>query len=847
MTTAAAGVLPAVALATLTERPGTVIGRYTLIEPIGAGGFGAVFLADQTEPVARRVALKVLKLGMDTVQVIARFEQERQALALMDHPHIAKVLDAGATDSGRPYFVMELVTGEPITVFCDQHGLAVRERLELFVQVCNAIQHAHQKGIIHRDIKPSNVLVSMLAHGGSGRGGHGGQPHAKVIDFGIAKAIESPLGGETMHTRLGQYVGTPLYMSPEQSEGSLGVDTRSDVYSLGVLLYELLTGTTPFSAPADEPTAITELQRQIREVDPPRPSARLSTSTDTLPQLAAARSTEPRRLVSLLRGELDWIAMKAIEKEPERRYQTANGLALDVGRYLAGEPVVAAPPSASYRLRKFVTRNRGPVIAAGVIALALIGGLAGTLWQARVAASERDAARKEAARATALNDFMTQMLTASNPEVQGSREVTVVEVLAKASESAGRTLAKLPEAEAEARLLLGETFRSLGKADQAAVELERAAELRAQGVGNDPVAHSRTLRSLALVHRERGEIDEALTLNQRAISLLPDTSDDAARDERATAEYELGLVLTRAGRYGEAEQHLDTSDQLIDQLQGDHPVKRAQILAARSVIAENWKGDLETAERFSTEALELQRRGAEQYLIADALNNLALIKTTRGSYDEAISLYQEAIAINKKVYGERHFVIAVNLENLGNVYMRRQQYDQALALLGEVLAIRESELGRDSLPAARTRFNMGVVASYSGDYRRAFALLDAGLRIFRAEYGERSVETALGFYYRGLAREGLGETDATLRDYESSLATFDALGAAPTEPSRLNVTQSLTRLRCRLGATAEARADIQKVLSALDPAISDHQAWIERFEKLREGCGGSTASPSPGE
>jgi eukaryotic-like serine/threonine-protein kinase len=248
MTTAQAGVLPAAALAAVTERPGTVIGRYTLIETVGAGGFGTVFLAEQTEPVARRVALKVLKLGMDTVQVIARFEQERQALAMMDHPHIAKVLDAGATDAGRPFFVMELVTGEPITTFCDAQGLSVRQRLEVFIQVCNAIQHAHQKGIIHRDIKPSNVLVSMPD----------GEPHAKVIDFGIAKAIEQPLGGETMHTRLGQFIGTPLYMSPEQSEASSDVDTRSDVYSLGVLLYELLTGTTPFEGTSSGDTSMSD-------------------------------------------------------------------------------------------------------------------------------------------------------------------------------------------------------------------------------------------------------------------------------------------------------------------------------------------------------------------------------------------------------------------------------------------------------------------------------------------------------------------------------------------------------------------------------------------------------------
>ena len=613
--------------------------------------------------------------------MIARFEQERQALAMMDHPNIAKVFDAGATAAGRPFFVMELVTGEPITTFCDTRSLSVRQRLELFVQVCNAIQHAHQKGIIHRDIKPSNILVSM----------HDGKPHAKVIDFGIAKATEQQLGGETMHTRLGQWVGTPLYMSPEQSEGSADVDTRSDVYSLGVLLYELLTGSTPFVTTADDDTSVSELQRMIREVDPPRPSARLSTSTATLPQLAAARSTEPKRLRTLLRGELDWIAMKAIEKEVERRYQTANALANDVLRYLAGEPVVAAPPSTVYRLRKFLTRHRGPVIAAAMVVLALVGGFAATLEQ-------RDAARREAARATALNQFMTQMLTASNPEgVVGAREVTVAEVLVQASKSAGDTLRNEPQAEAEARTLLGETFRALGKTDEAEAELERAVELLEIGKSGDPMGYSRALRGLGLVHRERGELDESLSFYERA-GAVPMGDDVAAIEERTTLEYEHALVLTRASRYAEAEQHLDAADRLIETLPGDDFLRRAQVLTARAVIAENWKADLEEAERMSTEALELQRRGGVPHVIADCLNNLAIIKNSRGKHDEAIALYEEAIALSRKTYGDRHPVVAVNLENLGGVYMRQGEYAKTLALLDEVLSIREASFGKDSAP-----------------------------------------------------------------------------------------------------------------------------------------------------
>ncbi len=325
---------------------GEQIGRYKLLQQIGEGGFGLVFLAEQLEPVRRQVALKIIKLGMDTHQVVARFEQERQALALMDHPHIARVLDAGSTDRGRPYFVMDLVKGEPITEYCDKHTLSIPNRLRLFEQVCLAVQHAHQKGLIHRDIKPSNVLVST----------ENGRPVPKIIDFGIAKATAGRLTEHTVFTEQFQMVGTPEYMSPEQAEGSLDIDTRADIYALGVLLYELTTGTTPFSGELRAST-YAEIQRVIREVEPPSPSRRILQSTEDLEKIAARRGTDARKLAGIVRGDLDWIVHKAIEKDRGRRYDTANGLALDIQRYLNGEPVVAAPPSAAYRLRKFVKRH----------------------------------------------------------------------------------------------------------------------------------------------------------------------------------------------------------------------------------------------------------------------------------------------------------------------------------------------------------------------------------------------------------------------------------------------------------------------------------------------------------
>ncbi len=362
----------------LAEGPGTVIGPYRLLEQIGEGGFGVVYIAEQQQPVRRKVALKVLKPGMDTRQVVARFEAERQALALMDHPHIARILDGGETASGRPYFVMELVRGVPITDFCDQGRLTIRERLALFLSVCQAVQHAHQKGIIHRDLKPSNVLVTVQDT----------VPVAKVIDFGVAKALGQELTDKTLFTGLAQMIGTPLYMSPEQAGHSgLDVDTRSDVYSLGVLLYELLTGTTPFDRERFKHAGYDQVRRIIREEEPARPSTRLSTLGRAADSVSANRQSDPRHLSQMLRGELDWVAMRALEKDRNRRYETADAFAADVQRYLNDEPVQACPASAWYRFRKFARRNRGTLATSagfGLLLLLACGVVAGSVgWALR--------------------------------------------------------------------------------------------------------------------------------------------------------------------------------------------------------------------------------------------------------------------------------------------------------------------------------------------------------------------------------------------------------------------------------------------------------------------------------
>ena len=411
-----------------TARVGVVLaGRYKLVEEIGAGGMGSVFMAQQTEPVKRAVAVKIIKAGMDSRAVLARFEAERQALAMMDHPNIAKVLDAGTTDGGRSFFAMELVKGTPITRYCDEHKLTPRQRLELFVPVCQAIQHAHQKGIIHRDIKPSNVLVAL----------YDDQPVPKVIDFGVAKAAGQSLTDKTLMTGFGAVIGTPEYMSPEQASlNNLDIDTRSDVYSLGVLLYELLTGTTPVDKKSLGQTAALEILRIVREVEARRPSAKLST-IDTLPSVAASRGTEPAKLSKLLKGELDWVVMKALEKDRRRRYETANGLARDIQRYLADEVVEARPPSVSYRVSKFVRRHKGQVMAASLVLLALVGGIVGTTLGLFEARRQEDKARQsqgETASALAI-------VESEKKEVEGSLfKAETAERLARAAEEAGRKL-----------------------------------------------------------------------------------------------------------------------------------------------------------------------------------------------------------------------------------------------------------------------------------------------------------------------------------------------------------------------------------------------------------------------
>jgi serine/threonine protein kinase len=519
---------------------GGVIGQYRLVERLGEGGFGVVYLAEQHVPMQRLVALKLLKLGLDTSQVVARFEVERQALALLDHPGIARFYDAGTTPTGRPYFVMEYVRGTRIERHADRRRLSIEERLHLFLQVCEAIEYAHQKGIIHRDLKPSNVLVSELD----------GRPAPKIIDFGIAKAVHQRLTDKTLYTERGQLIGTPGYMSPEQAAlTGLDLDTRTDVYSLGVLLYELLAGSPPFDPSAFASGGAAEVQRVIREVDPPRPSTRIRDAA-AVDEIARQRQSDPRALARVLRGELDWIVMKALEKDRTRRYGSVADLAADITRHLNDQPVSAGPPSRWYLVKKFVRRNRTLVAAAALIALALLLSVAGTgiaLIRERQAVRQATAA---AHKAREVSGFLHAMLSRLDPYASTGRDVLVHEVLDDAAARIG-SFASQPDVEAALALTLGTSYRVLGDLPKARAQLRRALELR-EALQPRGVESADVMLELALLERDSGELDAAQRTATEALEIM--RGGYGPEGERvALALDTLGEILFAARKLPEAE------------------------------------------------------------------------------------------------------------------------------------------------------------------------------------------------------------------------------------------------------------------------------------------------------
>ena len=746
------------------ERPGTDVGPYRILERIGEGGFGSVFLAEQQRPIRRRVALKVVKLGMDTRQVIARFEQERQALALMDHPNIAKVLDAGATDAGRPYFVMELVQGRPITAWCDAERATIPQRLELFTQVCRAVQHAHTKGVIHRDIKPSNILVSSAD----------GRPEVKVIDFGIAKATQQRLTELTVMTQQWQFIGTPEYMSPEQALGSLDIDTRTDVYALGVLLYELLTGTTPFDGAQLRAAAHGEIQRVLREVDPPLPSSRVTVTRRTTVAVAAMRRTEPQRLGSALRGELDWIVMRALEKERARRYDTAGDLAAEIERHLRGEPVLAAPPGAVYRIGKTLRRHRLAVGVGAVVVLALLAGTGVALWQARIAANERDAATAWAEEAEQRSreidqvaNFEAARLRAIQPSRMGAqmledlvenartgmlrrgleahvideREAQLAGLLqyvngtslaletldANIFEGALRAVDEefVDQPAVRLRLLLtmGSILIDLGLLDRAVKPLEDCLELARVHSGDEGDDTLLALNHLGDLRMAQGQPVVA-EVHFREVYEVRRSVDGAEHRETLTALNNVCISLLMQGRTSEAETCLRTVfDAPREGLGPDHPETLHVVMNLGGLMME--QGRPSEATPFFREALEQLHRtqGPDNVQSLVASSNLAFSLEEQGLLAEAEPLYRDSLDRARRGLGENHRFTLLFKSNLGFLLCSLGRLDEAEQLTTEALETRRRIHGDAQQDTLQSLHNTGVLRVAQGrtdDAERCF-------------------------------------------------------------------------------------------------------------------------------
>ncbi len=650
------------------EAAGTAIGRYRLLEKIGEGGMAVVYMAEQTEPIRRRVALKIIKLGMDTEQVIARFEAERQALAMMDHPNIAKVFDAGATEAGRPYFVMELVTGVSITEYCDANHLSTQGRLALFVQVCSAIQHAHQKGIIHRDIKPSNVMVTM----------HDGKPVPKVIDFGIAKATKQRLTEKTLFTRYARIIGTPAYMSPEQAELSdLDIDTRSDIYSLGVLLYELLTGSTPFSERRLREAGYVEMQRVIREEEPTKPSTKLSTLGDTLTDVARRRSCSPDLLRKALRGDLDWIVMKALEKDRTRRYDSIGALAGDVERHLRSEPVSAGPSRISYRTKKFLERHgRLVVVSIALVTLILIGLITSIALYLR--------AEKARAETQAVTAFLADnLLGAVYPREAKGQEVTVEYILQSASTRLDNDFTGSPLVEASIRMAVGMTYQKMSQYPAAEPHLKRATEIRVRYLGEDDPATLNSVYELARIHFALGRWAEAEGLMLQVLDTRRHTLGSEHVDTLrslsslgslyiAEARFEEGLALSR-----------ETYQTACRVLGEDHEVTLA---AAQSlVVGLITKADIQDAEAIVSQAYQHSRRvlGEEHATTMGLMNSYVWLHDMSGRHQAGVQLGEKALEIARRVCGPDHSTTTAAMSHLGSIYRSLNRYEEAGPLLIE--------------------------------------------------------------------------------------------------------------------------------------------------------------------
>jgi serine/threonine protein kinase/Tfp pilus assembly protein PilF len=708
------------------------IGPYRLLEAIGQGGMGSVFLAEQEQPFRRRVALKIIKLGMDTKEVVARFELERQAMAMMNHTNIAKALDAGSTEQGRPYFVMEYVPGLPLTEYCDRHQLSTRERLALFVPICHAIQYAHQKGIIHRDIKPSNILVAI----------ENGKPIPKIIDFGIAKATGKNLAEETAFTAYGRFVGTPEYMSPEQADTTgLDIDTTTDIYSLGVVLYELLVGALPFDPSMLRKAGLEAILRIIREIDPPTPSSRISTLGNSATAIAHHRRVEPPTLLRQIRGELDWITMRAIEKDRTRRYQAASELAADIQRYLDGEAVMAGRPSAAYRLKKVLRRHKVVVAAASAVFLALALGLVVSTALYVRAERARSRAETQTRKAEQINFFLQNMLASAKPSEKG-RDVTVREVMDGAGKQAERDLADEPEVQASVRSTIGSTYMALGLFADAEAQLRRALLMRQSVLGENHPDVASSLDDLAGLMLEKGDYSAAEPLYRSALAM----NRRLLGERNATVALNLAniaLLLQKQARYAEAESLSRESLSMRRDILGENSADFATSLSNLATLLQA-EGKYAEAEPLQRTALSTRRAllGPNHPEVASSLNNLAGILQAQGKYAEAEPLLREALATDKAIYGDEHPSVPETLNNLAIVLDYQGKYTEVEPMYREALVLYTRILGEKHQSVAACMNALAVLLQARGEYTEAESLHRQALAMRRELLGNTHPQVA---------------------------------------------------------------------------------------------------------
>jgi serine/threonine protein kinase/tetratricopeptide (TPR) repeat protein len=762
--------------------------KYKLLEELGSGGMGVVYKAEQIKPVKRSVALKIIKLGMDTKQVVARFETERQALAVMDHPNIAKIYDGGATETGRPYFVMELVRGIPITEYCDKHKLTTKERMELFVEVCEAVQHAHQKGVIHRDLKPSNILVAIQEE----------KPVPKIIDFGIAKATEHSLSERTLFTEQGQLIGTPEFMSPEQAEMSgLDVDTRTDIYSLGVILYKLLVGVLPFDPETLRSAGFGEIQRIIREKEPPKASTRLTGLGEVQTSVAQHRNTDVISLRRELKGDLDWIMMKAMAKDRTRRYASPLDLASDLLRHLRHEPVVAGPPNTLYRMGKFVRRHRIGVSAVAGLFLILVAVSVLMAVQASRIARERDRANREAAVASRVSQFLIDIFRVSDPSEARGNSLTAREILERGAQKIQDELSEEPQIKATLMDTIGVVYHSIGLFDEALPLFETALEIRQQVLGNENL-------------------------------------------KVAESQNNLGALLTAKGDYQGAESHYRGALATRRKLLGDESIEVAGGInnLATLVFAQ---GDYTGAEELFREALDMHRKllGEKTSEVAETLNNLAMTLARLGQLDEAETMYRGTLELHRELWGDEHPEVARSLNNLGMCLFRKGEYEPAEPLIQEALAMNRKLLGEEHPEISTNMNNLARIHLAKGDDTEAESLFRKVLELDRKLLGERHpyVAGTLNFLADLLMQRGdHGDAEPLIRealsiqgsifseDHWQIAASKSRLGKCLTALRRYDEAEPLL-LECYPVMKEEYSEDHQRTKDVLEAIIRLYEAW----------------------